>query len=78
MTTRKNTKTKHKKYLDKTEKAWQLELKKKKKKKKKKMLEETNQKILAKEGRLKRYQDKTKQYRQNRTFQNNEKIFTNN
>ena len=31
-------------------------------------------KILAKEGRLKRYQNKTKQYRQKRKFQNNEKI----
>ena len=33
--------------------------------------------ILAKEGRLKRYQDKIKQYRQNRTFQSNEKNSTN-
>ena len=31
-------------------------------------LEETYQKILAKEGKLKRYRDRTKQYRQNRTF----------
>ena len=37
--------------------------------------DKTNQKILAKEGRLKRYRDKTKQYRQNRMFQNNEKKF---
>ena len=29
----------------------------------------------AKEGRLKRYRDKTKQYKQNRTFQNNERKF---
>ena len=34
----------------------------------------TNQKILAKERRLKRYRDKAKQYNQNRTLQNNEKI----
>ena len=33
--------------------------------------EEINQKILAKEGRLKRYQDRLKQYNQNRTFKNN-------
>ena len=38
-------------------------------------LEEINQKVLAKEGRLKRYRQKVKQYRQNRTFQNNEKKF---
>ena len=31
-------------------------------------LEEINQKVLAKEGRLKRYRQKVKQYRQNRTF----------
>ena len=36
-------------------------------------LEEINQKILAKEGRLKRYRQRVKQYRQNRTFQNNER-----
>ena len=35
---------------------------------------EINQK-LAKEGRLKRYRDRVKQYRQNRMFQNNEKKF---
>ena len=34
-------------------------------------LEEINQKVLAKEGRLKRYRQRVKQYRQNRTFQNN-------
>ena len=39
-------------------------------------LEETNQRILAKEGRLKRYRDRTKQYRQNRTLQNDEKILS--
>ena len=33
---------------------------------------------MIKEGRLKRYWDKSKQYRQNRTFQNNEKNSTNN
>ena len=38
-------------------------------------LEETNQKVLAKGGRLKRYRDRTKQYRHNRTFQNNERKF---
>ena len=31
-------------------------------------LEEINQKVLAKEGRLKRYRQRLKQYRQNRTF----------
>ena len=38
-------------------------------------LEEINQKLPAKEGRLKRYRDRIKQNRQNRTFQNNEKIY---
>ena len=38
-------------------------------------LEEINQKVLAKEGRLKRYRQRGKQYRQNRTFQNNERKF---
>ena len=38
-------------------------------------LEEINQKVLAKEVRLKRYQQRVKQYRQNRTFQNNERKF---
>ena len=38
-------------------------------------LEEIHQKVLAKEGRLKRYRQRVKQYRQNRTFQNNEKKF---
>ena len=36
-------------------------------------LEEIHQKVRAKEGRLKRYRQRVKQYRQNRTFQNNEK-----
>ena len=36
-------------------------------------LEEINQKELAKEGRLKRYHQRVKQYRQNRTFQNNKR-----
>ena len=36
-------------------------------------LEEIYQKVLAKEGRLKRYRQRVKQYRQNRTFQNNER-----
>ena len=38
-------------------------------------LEEINQKVLGKEGRLKRYRQRVKQYRQNRTFQNNERKF---
>ena len=38
-------------------------------------LEEIHQKVLAKEGRLKRYRQRVKQYRQNRTFQNNERKF---
>ena len=38
-------------------------------------LEEINQKILAKEGRLKRCRQRVKQYRQDRTFQNNERKF---
>ncbi len=38
-------------------------------------LEEINQKVLAKEGRFKRYQQSVKQYRQNRTFQNKERKF---
>ena len=38
-------------------------------------LEEINRKIVAKEGRLKRYRQRIKQYRQNRTFQNNERKF---
>ena len=36
-------------------------------------LEEINQKVLAKEGRLKRYRQRVKQYRQNRTYENNER-----
>ena len=36
-------------------------------------LDEINQKVQAKEGRLKRYRQRVKQYRQSRTFQNNEK-----
>ena len=38
-------------------------------------LEEINQKVLTKEGRLKRYRQRVKQFRQNRTFQNNERKF---
>ena len=34
--------------------------------------EEINQKVRAKEGRLQRYRQAVKLYRQNRTFQNNE------
>ena len=37
--------------------------------------EEINQKALVKEGRLKRYWQRVKQYRQNRTFQNNKRKF---
>ena len=59
-----------KKYLDETERTRQLELKK--------IALGNQRKILAKEGRLKRYQNKAKQNRQNRTFQNNEKKSTNN
>ena len=36
-------------------------------------LEEINQKVLAKEGRIKRYRQRVKQYWQNRTFQNNKR-----
>ena len=38
-------------------------------------LEEIDQKVLAKEGRLKRYRQRVKQYRLNGTFQNNERKF---
>ena len=38
-------------------------------------LEEIYQKVLAKDGTLKRYQQRVKQYRQNKTFQNNERKF---
>ena len=38
-------------------------------------LEEINQKVMAKEGRLKKYWQRVKQYKQNRTFQNNERKF---
>ena len=38
-------------------------------------LEEINQKVLTKDGRLKRYRQRVKQYRQNRTFQNKERKF---
>ena len=38
-------------------------------------LEEIHQNVLAKEGRLKRYRQRVKQYRQNKTFQNNERKF---
>ena len=38
-------------------------------------LEEINQKVLAKEERLKRYRQRVKQYRQHRIFQNNERKF---
>ena len=38
-------------------------------------LEEINQKLLAKEERLKRCRQRIKQYRQNRTFQNNKRKF---
>ena len=48
-------------YLDEKSKATRLQ--------QKVQLEEMNQKILAKEGRLRRCWDRIKQYRQNRTFQ---------
>ena len=38
-------------------------------------LEERNVKVMVKEGRLKRHRQRVKQYRQNRTFQNNESKF---
>ena len=38
-------------------------------------LKELNQKVLAKEGIFKIYRRRVKQYRQNRTFQNNERKF---
>ena len=38
-------------------------------------LELKKQNVLAKEGRLKRYRQRGKQYKQNRTFQNNERTF---
>ena len=41
-------------------------------------LEEINQKVLAKEGRLKRYRQRVKKYRQNRTFQTAKENFINN
>ena len=37
--------------------------------------QEINQEVLPKEGSLKRYRDRIKQYRRNRAFQNNERIF---
>ena len=49
--------------------------KRKKQHKKKWQLEQINQKELAKDGRLKDIEIKVKQYRKNRTFQNNEKKF---
>ena len=38
-------------------------------------LGEINQKVPSKEGRLKRYRQRVKQYRQNLTFQNKERKF---
>ena len=38
-------------------------------------LEEINQKVLVKEGRLKRYRQRVKPYRQNKVFENNERKF---
>ena len=38
-------------------------------------LAKIKQKILAKEGRLKRYRQRVKQYRQNKTFENNERKY---
>ena len=53
--------------LDEEEEATQLEHTK--------QLEQINQKKRSKKGRLKRYRDGTKQYKQNRTFQTNEISF---
>ena len=53
-------------------------IKRKKQQHKKKMtiqLEEINQKVLVKEGKLKRYRESVKQYKQNKRFQNNERKF---
>ena len=38
-------------------------------------IEEINQNVLEKEGRFERYRERAKQYRQKRTFQNNESKF---
>ena len=38
-------------------------------------LEEINQKLLGKDGRLKRYRQRVRQYRQNWIFQNNDRKF---
>ena len=38
-------------------------------------LKKINQKVVAKQGRLKSCRQRVKQYRQNRTFQNNERKF---
>ena len=38
-------------------------------------LKEIYQKVLVKEERFKRYRQRVKQYRENRTFQNNERKF---
>ena len=64
---------------DKTkERSWNMrEQKGKKKKTREKIiqLEGINQKVLAKEGRIKRYRQRVKQYRHHKTFQNNERKF---
>ena len=67
VTTSKNDKTK--------EKYWNMLGKKATQVKQTIRLEKINQKVRSKEARLKRYQDRIKQYRQNRTFQNKEKKF---
>ena len=54
---------------------WEIERKRQQWKKITLQLAEINQKVLTKEGRLKRYRHKVKQHRQNRTFQNNERKF---
>ena len=63
-TTSKNTKTEHENIFGRNEKSTT-----------KVQLEETNQKVLTKEGRLITYQDRTKLYNQNKTFKNNERKF---
>ena len=64
-TTSENTKTEHQEMFGRKWKCIATRTKLK--------LEETNQKIKAKEGRLTRYHDNCKQYKPNRTIWNNEK-----
>ena len=64
-----NGKTKRSWYM------WEQNGKDNKRKKITVQLEEINQKVMAKERRLKRYRQRVKQYRQKRTFQNNKRKF---